>query len=193
MTAVHLSSHANAVVPAALFHTHRGGAHAVKPDALTEAGAGQAGLLPVGAGQTLLANLVQSLQQTVNASAVAGQAGGTGAASGTSSAGTVAGASGAATTSGTAQDLQAFLHALFQALRAEGTTGTTSAAAGPTPGAGAPATAQLTASYQQLQQDLGGAGNSASLQGFLNSFLQNIRSAGAGAPSPLGNNVNSLA
>src|SRR5271165_1904444 len=79
-------------------------------------GAGGIGQIPAGVGQNLLSNALQSLEQAIgsqSASAIP-------ATGGASSAVGAVSAAGATAASGVKQQLQTFLHSLFQTLRADG-------------------------------------------------------------------------
>jgi hypothetical protein len=224
MSSLPISGAASTAFPAVIFHSHRRGS---KADSAGDSSVGQVGQLPVGVGQNLLSNLLQSLQQTLAGQTVTGT-NGVGATTATGSS-TTAAVSAATTTApstvvnpNVAQDLHSFLHALFQALRAEGSSGATPTATGTQAsvtqagstqyqggivsslqtliqqvsagGTQTPATASLTATFNQLAQDLGGGSattaSSASLQNFLNGFLQNLQNSGHVAPNLVGANVN---
>jgi hypothetical protein len=139
------------------------------------------GALPVGAGQNLLRNALQSLNQTVAAAAVPASSSAVGAsgavaASGVASTAPASPAAGSATLAPLTQDLQGFMHSLFAALKQDGlgsaassgsaataTAAGTSASAAAA-GAGATTTAgsagqyqgSLVSSLQTLIQQLGG-------------------------------------
>jgi hypothetical protein len=225
MSSLLISGAASTAFPAVIFHSHRRGS---KADSAGNSSVGQVGQLPVGVGQNLLSNLLQSLQQTLAGQTVTGT-NGVGATTATGSS-TTAAVSAATTTApntvvnpNVAQDLHSFLHALFQALRADGSSGGATPTATGTQasvtqagstqyqggiasslqtliqqvsagGTQTPATANLTATFNQLAQDLrdGSAttASSAPLQNFLNGFLQNLQNSGHVAPNLVGANVN---
>jgi hypothetical protein len=225
MSALAISSNAAAALPGVTFHSHHRGGHGARADAESVSNVGQPGQLPVGIGQGLMSNLVQSLQQTLSGQSATAAGG----APLTAISGTPAITAASATATGTpananiAQDLQGFMHALFQALNAPGSTATaTPTATAPASGGGQyqaglasslqsliqqvsaggtqrPVTANLTASFNQLKQDLGangggalgsGAASNASLQNFLSGFLQSLHGTGHIAPALVGGNVN---
>jgi hypothetical protein len=192
-----ISASAAAALQQVNFNGHRrksGGANA--------SGAGSSiGALPVGAGQNLLSNAIQSLKQTVSAVATPGSAsavGATGAvgASGATRTAQVGDAPGSSTIAPLTQDVQGFLHSLFAALKQDGLG--SAAPAGPA----TPATATATASVAATLGTTGTAaaagasatatsatGSVGQYQGSLVSALQTLiqqiggNSAGTGAGS----------
>jgi hypothetical protein len=181
----------------------------------------------VGASTPLFDNVLQSLQQTVGAQvaavSAAAPAGSAPAASGTATA--AAGTAGSTSTTGTpsatgtmrSENVQAFMHTLFQALNQNGLTAGTSSGGNLVSslqtlvqqvGSGAAATSatsNLNAAYQNLVNasgsvtaatSAGSAGASShqssntGLQNFLNSLLQNFQSGGVHSLSAIGNSVN---
>jgi len=238
--------------------------HARKKPSLGDSAsnAGGIGQIPAGAGQNLLSNALQALEQAIgsqSASAIPGAgtttpAVGAATTAGASSGATAAAASatGATGTTNVKQELQGFLHSLFQALKQQGlgggagaataSTAATSSASAAVAGAGAaaggpsqyagslesslqtliqqlgsngaatPATAKLTASFNNLVQGLGGSGataatagasansatatataSTAELKNFLSNFMQNLQHNGVQTPGLVGSNVNASA
>src|ERR1700690_4481591 len=177
--------------------------------------AGAIGQIPAGAGQNLLSNALQALEQAIgtqSASAIPGAAVSPTSAGALTSVGASAGATAsasAATTldpSNVKQDLHAFLHSLFQALKQQGlgggagaTASTASAAAGAASnstagsGSGANGIGQyaggLESSLQTLIQQLGSSGTAtpatAQLTTSFNNLVQGL-SAGSATPSGAG-------
>ena len=235
MSLIATTAAASAVSPTVnLFtHGHKKGGHAGFGKDATASSATQGPATT----HSLLSSLFESIEQVIGisvtappqaASATTPAAGAVTAAAGAAAA--TAGASSAAMSStttpsinaaaaaapGSAQDVQGFLHSLFQALRADGLGGS----AGATVSDGSlvsslqtlihqvdssvPATAatsNLSASYNKLVQggtgsaavaDAGssGAASQASLQNFLSNLLQNVQSSGVHSFNGMGANVN---
>jgi hypothetical protein len=135
---------------------------------------GSVGQLPVGATTGLFSNLLQSLEQVVGAqssTSVSAAAGVPAAASGAAAATAVSGASPAAATAPLSQNLQAFMHSLFQALQQDGLgsgAGASAAAGVPAAASGAPVAAAASGQYQQ---------------GFISSLQTLIQQLGANGPT----------
>jgi hypothetical protein len=133
------------------------------------------GQMPVGAATPLFNNILQSLQRTVGAQAAvtaANPAGTTSAAPATASSTT-----GAPATIGTAADVQAFMHALFQALKQDGTASSGAAApvsaAGPAAGSG-PYQSNLLSSLQTLVRQVGPGAAGTPVTANLNAAYQTL-------------------
>ncbi len=221
MSALALVASAASAVSGVLFHSHHHGGRGAKAATETVPAVGKPGQLPVGAGQSLMSNMVQSLQQTLagQGAAAAGSAS-LGAISGTTTPSTAASTAvtGSSAPANVTQDVHAFMHDLFQALNASGSVAATPTSSnGPyqpglvsslqsliqqvsAGGTSTPATANLTASFNQLKRDLGAEGGgaagsaaaapSASLQNLLSGFLQHLQGAGHVEPTLVGGNVN---
>jgi hypothetical protein len=228
MSLIATTAAASAVSPTVnLFtHGHKKGGHAGFGKDATASSATQAPATT----HSLLSSLFESIEQVIGisvtaplqaASATTPAAGAVTAAAGASSAAlssttTPSINAAAAAAPGSAQDVQGFLHSLFQALKADGLGGS----AGATVSDGSlvsslqtlihqvdssvPATAatsNLSASYNKLVQggtgsaavaDAGssGAASQASLQNFLSNLLQNVQSSGVHSFNGMGANVN---
>jgi hypothetical protein len=200
-----ISPNPSAALPTVNFHPHghRRGAHAdsaAKTGSTSSAGntsslestVGSVGQLPVGAASGLFGTLLQSLQQVVgaqSATSVSGATAGTAAASPASGATAASGASPALK-----QDLQAFLHSLFQVLKQDGLgKGASAASPAATATAGSSAIAAtpagsyqggLVSSLQSLIQQLGanGTANAATsnLNASFNRLATDLQASGAG-------------
>jgi hypothetical protein len=184
MTTLAASSNVASVFPSAASRSHHGG-QGLKTDIMSVASLGQPGQLPIGIGHSLMSNLAQTVQQVLSGH--------------TSSLASASAATASAASPQVTQDAHHFMHALFQALNTSG-SGTyqpgmaaslqnliqqISAGGAPTP-----ATAELTASFNQLTQDLGTNGKGASLQNLLNGFLQKVQGTGNVSPMLVGANIN---
>ncbi|MDB6082397.1 MAG: hypothetical protein JWN43_278 [Gammaproteobacteria bacterium] len=179
---------ASAVSPTLEFHIH---GHKKG----TQAGSGAASSASSSAQgqattQGLLSGLLQSLEQVIGVSLTSSTSAAAGltAATGTAATGTVAAANAASTpvaSSGTAtvaqnaaQDVQSFLHSLFQALKADGLGGSTTSAGGPS-------AATAATGSTPSNTGIGASGGAGQYQGSLASSLQTlIQQLGSnGAPS----------
>jgi hypothetical protein len=185
MSSIAIANAASTALPTVNFRSH-GRAHGGRKmsSEMESQGAtsiGTVGQMPVGAAQGLLGNMLQSLQQAVGAQSAAATpatpatpATSTTAATGTGTASTTGtGTSAAATPAspGIAQDLNGFLHSLFQVLRQEGTAG--AAAATPSTGSGTGTAAAV-----------GGAGQyQGSLASSLQTLIQQVGSNGSTTPA----------
>jgi hypothetical protein len=197
-------------------HGHRKGAHVdssgttSSTTGTTSTNASGIGQLPVGASTALFSNLLQSLEQTVAAQSAAGTAGAVGsvgstggtAAAGSTGSGVSSGSTGAAgstgstgaagaaaaqvSTPGQQQELQAFMHSLFQALKQDGLDSSTGASAGGGPAVGAaaatssgsavtgPYQGNLVSSLQSLIQRLSPDGRTTAATSTLNATFKNL-------------------
>jgi hypothetical protein len=199
-----ISTSASTALPTVNFHPHghRKGAHVdsggntASSSASTEASS--IGQLPVGASTALFGNLLQSLEQTVGAQSAAASGGGAGTTSAVAST-SPAGAAGAAvagvSTAGQQQELQAFMHSLFQALKQDGLNSSAGASASGAPAVSAAAVASgsatatgqyqgnLVSSLQSLIQQLSPDGKATAATSTLNATFQNLVNGvnGAGA------------
>ncbi len=166
-----------AALPKATFQHH--GRHRGLQSGVTESLGGSVGQLPVATAQSLYSNAAQSLQQTLGAAQA------TSAASAVASAGSVVSASqsGAASAPATpatpatpaapatSQNLQAFMHSLFQDLNAGGSA---------------------TASLQSLIQPLGSGSTATPVNANLNASFNRLV-GGLGGTSATGGSVNTRA
>jgi hypothetical protein len=190
MSLTAITTSTSTALPGVNFHPrgHRKGAHVDTGSSTSSSNASGIGQLPVGAATPLFSNLLQSLEQTVSAqSAVtaAGSVGATGTASAAGSTPAAAGAPASAATPAQQQELQAFLHSLFQALKQDG-LGTSNGAAATPSAAGAtgsattatPASGQyqanLVSSLQSLMQQVGPDGKATAATETLTSTFQNL-------------------
>jgi hypothetical protein len=177
-------------------HGHRKGAH---PDSATASPTGNAsgiGQLPVGASTSLFSNLVQSLEQVVGAQSAGAASTPVGSATAGSATGTSAGSA--------KQELQAFMHSLFQVLKQDGLGSSSSASAPSAAGAsttasaaaasgaaatGSSASAQyqgsLVSSLQTLIHQLGASGTSDAATANLSAAFQNLISGPGGNAASL--------
>jgi hypothetical protein len=141
-----------------------------------ETSAGSIGQIPAGAGQNLLSNALQSLQQAIGAQstgAISATGGASSAGSATAASNAVAPAPGATNVQ---QQLSTFLHSLFQTLRQDGLAGSTASAtstAGTAPTAAAATGAAGTAAGQYT----------GSLESSLQTLIQQLGSNGASTPA----------
>jgi hypothetical protein len=190
-----IGSTAAAALPAVNFHPHghRRGAHMDAASASSSSEGSGIGQLPVGATTPLFSNLLQSLQQTVGAQAAASASAPVGAlpaSASTGAAGATNAASGAGANvpiAGRKQEIQAFLHSLFQALKQNGLSA--GAAGAPVAAASAPVSASTTASASaQASASTTAAGLAAtsvssqyqgSLASALNTLIHSLSSGGA--------------
>lgn len=165
--------------------------HSHKKPALGDnsSNAGAIGQIPMGAGQNLLSNALQALEQAIatqSASAIPGGTVSPTSAGAVTSVGTSAGATAppsAATPldpSNVKQDLHAFLHSLFQALKQEGLG---SGAGGTTSTAGA-ASGAASSSATGSGSGANGIGRYAgSLESSLQTLIQQLGSNGSATPA----------
>jgi hypothetical protein len=170
MSSIAIANAASTTLPTVNFrshgHAHGGRKMSSEMESQNASSIGNVGQMPVGAAQGLLGNMLQSLQQAVGAqTSAATAANATSAATGTGTASAVTGTSAATTAASpaVAQDLNGFLHSLFQVLRQEGAAGAT--AATPSAGTGTAAAAgvgqyqgSLASSLQALIQQVGSNG-----------------------------------
>lgn len=188
---------ASTLLPSLSFHGH---GHRRAPQQIgANAGSSPIGQLPVGVSSTLFGGLVQSFQQALGTSSTSATAGGaTAAPPATALAGM---------TPGQQQELQAFQHSLFQALKQDGlsSNGTGNVVSslnaligqlGPG-GKATAATATLSATFQNLMNGVNGAGaasasssSNSALQNFLSNLLQNVQAGGVQSLASTGNSVN---
>src|ERR1700691_6061448 len=204
MSSIAIANAASATLPTVNFRSHgrAQGGHKKSSELESESASsiGNVGQMPVGATQGLLGNMLQSLQQAVGAQATAATAAtSTTAATGTSAAGTTGTGTSAATTAASpsvAQDLNGFMHSLFQVLRQEGAAG--AAAATPSTGTGTAAAAggagqyqgSLASSLQTLIQQVGSNGSTtpaiAKLESSFNTLVQGLSgNASSSASTPV--------
>ncbi len=184
-------------------HSHRRAAQAganVLGGAAGSSGGSPIGQLPVGVSSTLFSGLVQSFQRALGAPAAS-------AASGVSAPAASAGPALAGMTPGQQQELQAFQHSLFQALKQDGLSSNATGnvvsslntlisqlAPG---GKGTAATATLAATFQNLMNGVNGAGtapaasssSNSALRNFLGNLLQNVQAGGVQSLASTGNTV----
>jgi hypothetical protein len=192
MSSIAIANAASTTLPTVNFRSHgRGhGGRKVSSEMESQSASsmGNVGQMPVGAAQGLLGNMLQSLQQAVGAQATAGTAANsTTAVTGTNAASTTGTGTSAATTAaspGVAQDLNGFLHSLFQVLRQDGAAG--AAAATPSTGTGTAAAVagvgqyqgSLASSLQTLIQQVGSNGSTtpaiANLESSFNTLVQGL-------------------
>jgi hypothetical protein len=204
-------------------HGHKKGGHAAKDGTASSSTQGPATT------QSLLSSLFESIEQVIGVSLTTPQraapvtapaAGAVTASAGAAAAGTAAAGAAAAATPGSPQDVQGFLHSLFQALRADGLAASAAAPSGAgrydesfasslqsllhqvaSNGPPTATTSNLSASYNTLLQGAhgsaavaaaGGAGaaSPATLQEFLGNLLQSVQSKGIHSFSGIGANVN---
>jgi hypothetical protein len=131
------------------------------------------GQLPVGTGQGLLSNMIQSLEQTAGAQTpAAGGTAATGATTGVTSGG--AAAAGGTSASAVQQDIQAFMHSLFQVLQQNGLASPAGTSAGPGGYAGVAAPATATTGTSGNAPSAISGGSTAQYQGSLVSSLQTL-------------------
>ncbi len=197
MSSLAISNSASTTLPAVNPHRHgHGHTRGMPADSLStpSTSASTTAQLPVGAAQGLFASLLQSLQQVIGVQPVAATTatGATGAAGGTSTgtASSVAGGTASATTvtPALAQDLQGFLHSLFQVLKQEASgTGAGSATPGTLAAAssiGVNGAAAVTGAGQYQE----------SLASSLQALIQQVGSTGPATPAiaNLGNSFNNL-
>ena len=180
MSSIAIANAASTTLPTVNFRSH-GRAHGGRKlssemQSQSASSVGSVGQMPVGAAQGLLGNMLQSLQQAVGAQTSAATAAnsttaaiGTGAASTASTAGTGTSAATTAASPGVAQDLNGFLHSLFQVLRQEGAAG--AGAATPSAGTGTAAPAAGVGQYQ------------GSLASSLQTLIQQVGSNGSATPA----------
>jgi hypothetical protein len=199
MSSIAIANAAATTLPTVNFRSHGRGGHgghkqSSEMESQSVSSIGSVGQMPVGAAQGLLGNMLQSLQQSVGAQATAGTAAPTptAAATGTSAPGTSAGNSAAAAANpGVVQDLNGFMHSLFQVLRQEGaggaaaatpSTGTASAAAGAGQYQGS-----LASSLQTLIQQVGSKGSTtpaiSNLESSFNTLVQGLSGNSASTAS----------
>jgi hypothetical protein len=194
MSSIAIANAASTTLPTVNFRSHgRGhGGRKVSSEMESQSASsiGNVGQMPVGAAQGLLGNMLQSLQQAVGAQTTAGTAAtsatattGTNAASKT---GTGTSPATTAASPGVAQDLNGFLHSLFQVLRQDGAAG--AAAATPSTGTGTGTAAavagvgqyqgSLASSLQTLIQQVGSNGSTtpaiANLESSFNTLVQGL-------------------
>jgi hypothetical protein len=143
------------------------------------------GALPIGAGQNMLSNALQSLRQTVAAAATPGSAAAVGAGGAVGASGAVSStlaspAAASSTPAPVTQELQGFLHSLFAALKQDGLSSATpsSSTAAATTGASAagatPASATTAASATSATTATSATGSAGQYQGSLVSSLQTL-------------------
>lgn len=150
--------------------------------------AGAIGQIPAGAGQNLLSNALQALEQAIGTqsasaipSAVSPTSAGALTSIGASAAATApASAATALDSSNVKQDLHAFLHSLFQALKQEGLgsgAGGTTSTAGAAAGAASNTTAGSGSGVNGIGQYAGG------LESSLQTLIQQLGSNGTATPA----------
>jgi hypothetical protein len=195
MSSIAIANAASTTLPTVNFRPHgRGGHGGHKKSSGMESQSvpsiGSVGQMPVGATQGLLGNMLQSLQQTVGAQATAGTAASTSttAAAGTSAPSTGNSAAPTAASPGVAQELNGFMHSLFQVLRQEGAGGTAAATASTgTPSAAAGVgqyQGSLASSLQTLIQQVGSKGSTTpAISNLESSFNTLMQGASGGAAS----------
>jgi len=193
MSSIAIANAASTTLPTVNFRSHGHGGHKKSSDMESQSasGIGSVGQMPMGAAQGLLGNMLQSLQQAVAAHAAAATAApsttAATATTGTSAANTGTGTSAATAASpGVAQDLNGFLHSLFQVLRQEGAAGAADAPASTGTGTGTAAAAagagqyqgSLVSSLQTLIQQVGSNGSTtpaiANLESSFNTLVQGL-------------------
>ena len=190
MSLITSANAASNALPTVNFHPH-GRGHGKKGsdmESQSVSSIGSVGQMPVGVSQGLLGNMLQSLQQTVGSQATAGPAPIT-AATGTTAASTTGAATAAAASPTVAQDLNGFMHSLFQVLRQQGSAGgaSTTAAAPSTGSASAAGGAgqyqgSLASSLQTLIQQVGSTGSTTpAISNLESSFNTLMQGAGGGA------------
>jgi hypothetical protein len=204
-----ISTSPSTALPAVNFHPHghRKGAHVDGGSAASStAGNGNTssiGQLPVGASTALFGNLLRSLEQAVGAAASAVSPVGSAIAT---TAGATAGAStstaASVPTPGRKQEMQAFVHSLFQALKQDGLSSGGAGGAPATPAVASvaastatPASGQyqgsLVSSLQTLIQQLGSNGTATAATSTLSATFQNLiqGSNGGAATAPGASNA----
>ncbi len=151
-----------------------------------QSSAGSIGQIPAGAGQNLLSNALQSLQQAIgtqSAGAITAAGGATSAGSATS-AGAAVPAAPAPAASDVKQQLSTFLHSLFQTLRQDGLAG--SAASTTNSASTASAAGATAAATPAAATGAAGAGvgqYAGSLESSLQTLIQQLGSNGASTPA----------
>ena len=129
MSSIAIASAASALprsISARMAGRHGGHKKSSELESLSESGIGSVGQMPVGASQGLIGSMLQSLQQVIGAQERAlrrqpprpRQPGSAGAAN------TATSAAATAASPTVAQEMNGFMHSLFQVLRQEGTAGT---------------------------------------------------------------------
>jgi hypothetical protein len=186
-----ISAVASAALPTVNFHPrgHHRGARVDNDLTNSSSAAGSVGQLPVGATSGLFSHLLQSLQQTVSAQSTAVSA----ATSSTAATAATGTSVAAAASPNVQQDLQAFMHSLFQAASATSAVGAASAttaapaAIATTTGSAAiaatgPYQGSLVSSLQALIQQLGASGTTtAATSNLQTSFNRLVNDLGSGA------------
>ncbi len=168
------------------------------------------GALPVGAGQNLLSNALQSLKQTVAAAATPASASVVGASGSVGSSGAASTASASPAVASSApvpvtEELQGFLHSLFAALKQDGLSSAASSGSTATAGVGASsaaaaASATTAASATSATTATSATGTAGQYQGSLISSLQTLiqqlggtqAQAGSGATGQLTDSFSKL-
>lgn len=172
---------ASAGLPTLRFHVHGGhktNANSQSGTGSTATGSSQAPATT----QNLLNSLLNSLEQTVGTPAITTTSVTAASAAVTGTAGAASAAPGAPTASSRAQEIQGFMHSLFQALKADGLGSTAAPAGSPSPassitaaglqtliqhvgasGSARGATADLSASFNHLIQGAGGSASAGSV------------------------------
>jgi hypothetical protein len=203
MSSLAISNSASTTLPVVNFHSHGHGHHkGLVTDAASASGS-SSGQIPVGGVQNLFSNLLQTLEKIIGVqpSSATSAAAGTGAvpATGTASGTTASSASGSTTPAATAavtQDLNGFLHSLFQVLKQDGlggtaNTATTAASTVPAPASGSLAAStgagqyqgSLVSSLQTLIQQVGSTGSTnpaiANLDASFNNLVQGASGSNA--------------
>lgn len=204
---------ASTLLPSLSFHGH-GHRRAPQTSGNVQSAAGNSssspiGQLPVGVSSSLFSGLVQSFQQALGATSPASGVSAPTALQGSAAANQPASAALAGMTPGQQQELQAFQHSLFQALKQDGlsSNGTSNVVSslntlisqlGPG-GKATAATTTLSATFQNLMSGVNGAGavpasssssSSSALQNFLKNLLQNVQAGGVQSLASTGNSVN---
>src|SRR5271166_6337929 len=154
-----------------------------------EGNVGGIGQIPTGAGQNLLSNALQALEQAIGSQAAKATSNAV-TATGTSGASTAASASSTSPlgSANVKQDLQAFLHSLFQALKQDGLAGSAGAS---TAGTATPATSAASAASGAAAGAAAGAATAStgigqyagSLESSLQTLIQQLGSNGATTPA----------